>query len=1076
MGGPRFDPARTTQTVLLAVMLVTGPYLASSVTAASDSSAPVAHAVATGNTSFHPGENMTVSVNVTDDSNISSFIVRYQHESGDHYETWSRQFSSPVPNGTYETTEAWPDDASDGTWEVQRVSVEDEWGNEATYFPENNPDLHANVTVGVSSGGGGGGGVPNLVVRNMTHAPTDPGEGDTVTTSYVLANEGNGSSGEFDLAREISGDQGGGGVAFPHDSMEANETENRSFQWTIGEGNWTVSVTADVNEEVDESNETDNTAETNFTVPSDRRDLTIRYLDVEPVDLHEGETGWLNYTIVNDGNESTGSFWVRECKSDDSSGGCGTLNHSSMGPEDVHHVSRNFTAQEGNWTVDVALDTQDDVAEDNETDNTAETTYSVGPPLPDIVVRGFATNDSDPEAGETIPVRYEVANEGEEPTGNFSLERSIATDDGGSGAGFTHASMDPGDVDVRTFDWEATPGNVTFSALADGGDEIEEESETNNHDNLTLHVEDAKDLAVREVTLEPTDPTADERVWVNYSVVNEGSLATDSFEISECREQGGAETCSFHRHSGLNGSEHERRALSWIPEAGDWNVTLTADADDDVEESEVTDNEASLSFSVDEASRPDIVAQWVQVEPDHPTPSDEIAFQANLTNEGTEETGSFSVEFQVTDRDDSSFVGDRSVNVSGLAPGEHQLVNSADWNLPDGNYSLELAADSFDEVNETNEQNNTANETFTVESTPAPNLVVSEIFDPGTLEENDTAVFYAEIANIGDASANASQTGFRIDGDNLGNVTTPDLAPGDRTIVKSEPWTATAGDHNLTVHADVHDAVDESNETDNRLTEAFHVAEALPNLVADVDVEPYRPTTVDEVEAEIQIHNTGEADAGSFEVELFLDGDRLIHGQLHGLSANSSFETSVGLGDSLEPGEHQVTLVLDGEDEVAESEERDNRDSDRFLVVLPPDPAVTGLNVSKEHIRTDPVQGPANPIAGQEVEVSIADLGPGEPFRHAELHVVACPEDPVDPLPALHDGCEEIESRFLDPHEIERGIEIQTEWDTLGKAGDWTICATLDVRESQLDHRNDERCEETFVAVGGTGLGGIDGR
>lgn len=58
--------------------------------------------------------------------------------------------------------------------------------------------------------------------------------------------------------------------------------------------------------------------------------------------------------------------------------------------------------------------------------------------------------------------------------------------------------------------------------------------------------------------------------------------------------------------------------------------------------------------------------------------------------------------------------------------------------------------------------------------------------------------------------------------------------------------------------------------------------------------------------------------------------------------------------------------------------------------------------------------------------------------------------------------------------EVEHGTTVEASWDTIGKAGDWMVCAQLhDVPVDQVDPTNDRRCQATFVLVGGTGLGGF---
>lgn len=354
---------------------------------------------------------------------------------------------------------------------------------------------------------------------------------------------------------------------------------------------------------------------------------------------------------------------------------------------------------------------------------------------------------------------------------------------------------------------------------------------------------------------------------------------------------------------------------------------------------------------------------------------------------------------------------------------------------------------------------------------------------PGDPAEDDEIRLSANITNSGNASAGSFQLALELHDPNssaferIENVTVASLEPGEHATVVHEGLTLPDGHYELRAIADVTDEINETDETNNEASKLFTVdpAEGTPNLVAQLQLHS-RHVSVDEpLRATYGVSNVGGGAAGSFVVEAHLDGEVVERTRLGGLDAHMGVGWIDQIGPIEDPGTHELVLVLDAEDEVDESTERDNRDGESFEVILPPDPAVTAIDVTKERLRTDATTGPANPVAGQDVEVTVENVGEGDIDHHfAHLTVEACPEDAAVFSPIATPSCERIAQTLLEPDEIERGTTVEAHWDTFGKAGDWTVCAQLEIHGVQTDPANDERCQETFVLAGGTGLGGID--
>lgn len=367
-----------------------------------------------------------------------------------------------------------------------------------------------------------------------------------------------------------------------------------------------------------------------------------------------------------------------------------------------------------------------------------------------------------------------------------------------------------------------------------------------------------------------------------------------------------------------------------------------------------------------EASGPDIVAQSLTLQPENPEVGEDTRFLVNLTNGGEEATGAFNVTYEVYDYAEDRLELVDTVRVEDLAAGETLVVSNDGWNGTEGKYAVRTIADADEEVNETEESNNTRIESFVV-GDPDPNLVA----------------------------------GLHLSGDHVLSGET--LRVG---------WS---------------------------------------------------------------VHNEGLGDAGSFATEVRVDGETVRRDRIEGLSAGSGLGAGITVGPIEEAGFHEIAFVVDVEDEVNETDERDNVRRATVEVIVPPDPALTVLDIDKQRLHTDVAEGPANPIAGQEVTLEVANLAQGDLRYPVTLEVTACPEEAAIASPAIPGRCEHLGGELLEPDEIEAGASMELDWDTAGKLGDWEICAHIEVHELQLDPSNDELCEETFVAVGGTGLGGVDG-
>lgn len=103
----------------------------------SDTEGPVIQSFSISDDTFQPGEEMTITVNATDETDIARLYFRFEHEDGGGavYDAYL-DFDPAVGNGTYDIHYEWPEDTPGGTYEATWIYGEDSIGNTASWENE----------------------------------------------------------------------------------------------------------------------------------------------------------------------------------------------------------------------------------------------------------------------------------------------------------------------------------------------------------------------------------------------------------------------------------------------------------------------------------------------------------------------------------------------------------------------------------------------------------------------------------------------------------------------------------------------------------------------------------------------------------------------------------------------------------------------------------------------------------------------------------------------------------------------------------------------------------------------------
>ena len=149
---------------------------------------------------------------------------------------------------------------------------------------------------------------------------------------------------------------------------------------------------------------------------------------------------------------------------------------------------------------------------------------------------------------------------------------------------------------------------------------------------------------------------------------------------------------------------------AWVVEPGTHQLRVCADVDKEIPESLENDNCASLDFSIEGASQGgDLVVLWEAIDPPSPKQGDVVSFSASIQNSSGVKT-KVSTAFLFID----NYVPIK-FKMPGIAGGEQEPVRwNTIWRATAGEHAYKICADGFNDVWETNEDNNCVTGNFFV--------------------------------------------------------------------------------------------------------------------------------------------------------------------------------------------------------------------------------------------------------------------------------------------------------------------------------------------------------------------------
>lgn len=506
-------------------------------------------------------------------------------------------------------------------------------------------------------------------------------------------------------------------------------------------------------------------------------------------------------------------------------------------------------------------------------------------------------------------------------------------------------------VTVQQFGGLAANSAVTLSAplkakagsggelrcSADPTNVIPESNDGNNVISLPLPVVPFPDLTVTDLQFEPKNPRSGDTVRLTAKVKNLGAKVVGNLFIAF---QVGADTVAIEPFSGLDAGQEREVSAHFRAQPGSHVVKAKVDPQNLSAESDETNNEFTVNLPT--ISQPDLMAVELQMNPASPSGGSVVSLSLKVKNAGAgEQGGPFTVEFRV----DSTSVG-TSTFVNSLPPGQEVTVGGALFRAQPGQHTVTAVIDPQNQVGESNEQNNTAQQAFSLQ--PADLVVEDMRFEPQQIFAGAQVKVQATVKNRGDGGAGGFLVGL-FDGNTF--VTSKfvsSLASASGEIVTLF-YTARSGATTLRVAADINKNVPESQEDNNEASVSLPTI-APPDLtVSDIAPDPAAFVQGETVTVRATVRNNGAAFSGRA-VVTFKSGD--VNLPPTSVTLTSTNPNAVAESQFVVPIAStafvvdKVEVTVDPSNQIPESDEQNNTAMQTVgRRAEPPDLAVTKISV-----------------------------------------------------------------------------------------------------------------------------------
>jgi len=325
---------------------------------------------------------------------------------------------------------------------------------------------------------------PDAVITEISTVPEEPVEGDTVTISIKVENEGNMDIDSsaiklFVDQNEIEDDNSLG-------TINVGSNTIWTYDWTPNEGEYELQAEVyDVNPS--EGNIDNNLFDTTISVseaPADGADLAITEVWTDDNDPIHNEHINIYAKIKNQGTEEAIDFELRWYDDDVR---FTTLEGASVDVDEEITISGEWVAEEGESNLIARLVSIEPEDQNNNNDNRMFS-INVGPPPeePDFTPANINIEGT-LEEGQELTISFEINNLGK-TNGNIDYKLmidSVTVYDG-------NLDVNAEGTEIVSYDWEAEKGNHNIKISLDNSDPVET-TEDNNEVTKEVEIQEPKE-------------------------------------------------------------------------------------------------------------------------------------------------------------------------------------------------------------------------------------------------------------------------------------------------------------------------------------------------------------------------------------------------------------------------------------------------------------------------------------------------------------------------------------------------------------------------------------------------------
>lgn len=631
----------------------------------------------------------------------------------------------------------------------------------------------------------------------------------------------------------------GSGIAIP--KLAGGQLAELMFEHAFdANGSYTIRAVVDPDNKIAEPDESNNEKSATVTVAG-AADLEITAADIlfSPDTVNAFEEITITAIIKNLGNQAAVNVPVRFLANGEI---LATLNLSGVNAGGSNKAILKTSLPKGSYNITVSLDPERTLSnEHNLINNAASRSLTVNAPATsaaDLAVEKLEIAPALPVQNSETILKASIVNQGGT---DVATPFTVEFKDGDTVLhAFTVPSLAAGQRSELNLTVNLTAGDHTISVTADAGNAIAESSETNNTAVKQINVKsDATpaDLTVASITMDKTTANVLDNVVFTAAVYNGGTTAAENFFIRILIN--GETLGEDYKVSSLPGGGTFNLQIPYqVTKEGTNTIQIIVDAQNNVAESDETNNAGTFEFTAATIARPDLTIpdEGGLILSGTPQPGVPFDVQVKVSNIGGE--ASSACKLLVTRGNPQTDSCDRlaEAEIPAIAAGASTVVKVR-LTFTENEDNIFFYADSDNVIVESSENNNLIRTSLTVAA--LPDLFINEnsiALSHTDISKGSTVEIKILIANLGSADSTATKlTVYRgaleaADKQLLGILDVPEIKAG-ASHECSVLWNPVPGEQKISAIVDPENTVNEANETNNTAVKDVVIDGAQPAII-----------------------------------------------------------------------------------------------------------------------------------------------------------------------------------------------------------------------------------------------------